>query len=66
MNIKLYPKTSTIEDDRGFTAKEVKQGIPWIYADVTCPNCGKEQPVAATGYIGGPCVQCGKRTDGSD
>lgn len=62
MNIKLYPKTHG-EDD-GFSADEILRGLPWVYADVKCPNCGKEQPVAGTGYIGGPCCACGGLTGG--
>jgi ribosomal protein S27E len=49
----------------GFPADMVKRGEHWLYADVTCPACGKEQAVVATGYVGGPCVGCGARTDGS-
>lgn len=56
MKVDFYPKPE------GFTAKEVKDGHIWIYADVECPNCGKIQPVAATHYVGGPCVSCGSLT----
>ena len=65
MKIKLYPKSGPNDEDNGFTAEEIRRGTPWLYADVTCPHCDKEQPVAATGGIGGPCCRCGKRTDGS-
>ena len=58
--IKFYPKFNGLAEDRGFTAEEIKHGDHWLYADVTCPHCGKLQPVAATGYVGGPCVQCGQ------
>ena len=48
--------------DNGFTADDVRNGRMWVYADVECPHCGKVQPVAATQYVGGPCVQCGQLT----
>jgi hypothetical protein len=57
---KMYPKTHG--QDRGFSADEVRRGIPWVYTDVTCPHCQKVQPVAATSYVGGPCVACGQLT----
>jgi hypothetical protein len=60
MNITLYPKTHG--EERGFTEEEVRRGIPWVYADVKCPSFGKEQPLAVTGYIGGPCCACGELT----
>lgn len=37
MNIKVYPPAD------GFTASEVRAGHHWLYADVKCPHCGKEQ-----------------------
>ena len=60
--IKFYPKFNGRAEDRGFTADEIKRGDHWLYADVTCQNCGKVQPVAATSYVGGPCVRCGELT----
>lgn len=60
--MRLYQGT---KNGDGFTADEIKRGIHTLYMDVTCPWCKKEQPVAMTGYIGGPCVRCGGRTDGS-
>ncbi len=63
MEIKFYPKTNGAE--RGYTPDEITKGHMWIYADVACPHCDKLQPVVATGYVGGPCVRCGQRTDGS-
>lgn len=62
MNIKQYPKSCT----QGFSADEINRGIHSLYMDVTCPWCGKEQAVSQTGFIGGPCCRCGKRTDGAD
>ncbi len=58
----MYPKTHGPVEDRGFSADEIRRGIQWVYTDVTCPHCGKYQPVAATGYLGGPCVACGELT----
>ena len=60
MRIKLYPKHNAVSD--GFSADEVLNGIPWLYADIECQHCGKIQPVAATHYLGGPCVRCGEPT----
>lgn len=65
MNIKFYPKISTPHDrdtDGSFTRDDIASGRMWLQADVTCPNCGKEQTVAQTGSVGGPCCRCGKRT----
>jgi len=56
MAYRFYPP------DEGFSADEIKRGLHWVYADVECPHCGKVQPVAATTYVGGPCVQCGLHT----
>jgi len=56
----VYPPTDIDRD--GFTAEQVKRGETWLYTDVTCGHCGKEQPVAATGYVGGPCIRCGRDT----
>lgn len=44
------------------STKEVEKGHTWLYTDVTCPHCGKEQPVAMTRYVGGPCIRCGELT----
>ena len=46
----------------GFSADDVRKGRMWLYADVECGHCGKVQPVAATQYVGGPCVQCHELT----
>ena len=59
-----YPKSHGPEESRGFSADEIRRGINTLYMDITCPHCGKEQSVAQTGYMGGPCCRCGKRTDG--
>lgn len=64
MNITQYPKANGPEESRGFSADEIRRGIHTLYMDVTCPQCGKEQSVAQTGYIGGPCCRCGGFTDG--
>jgi phage FluMu protein Com len=50
----------------GFTAEQLRHGDHWIYTDVECPHCGKVQPVAATQYVGGPCVQCGELTGAAE
>ena len=60
MNITFYPK----HDGTGYTPDEINRKIMWLYADVKCPHCGKEQSVAQTGSVGGPCILCGRRTDG--
>ena len=64
MNIKFYPKTNSNEGDRGYSEEEIKRNLHWIYADIECPHCKKLQPVAATHYLGGPCIKCGKPTGG--
>ena len=56
MSYKIYPPPE------GFTAEELRRDLHWVYTDVTCPHCGKEQPVAATRYVGGRCVRCGELT----
>lgn len=55
MYIKFYPS-------HDYTPKEIMRGFLWLEADVTCPRCGKEQSVANTGYVGGPCVRCHELT----
>lgn len=57
MTIKFFPKAHGREEDRGFTADEVRRGIPWIYADVNCDNCGKEHPASE---LNKPCHRCGQ------
>lgn len=65
MLLQFYPKTTPdFDGNRGFSEEEVRKGHIWVYADITCPRCGKVQPVAATSYLGGPCCRCGNRTDG--
>ena len=55
MHYRQYPKHNGPEEDRGFTAEEIRKGIHTIYADYECPECGKVQPVAA----GNICKRCG-------
>lgn len=62
MNLKQYPKLDGLSKE-GFTVDEIQRGIHALWMDVTCPHCGKEQAVAQTGFIGGPCCRCGGRTD---
>lgn len=65
LKIKFYPPSSSFDNESGgFTADEINRGIHWIYADIECPHCGKIQAVSSTGYLGGPCVRCGKPTNG--
>lgn len=59
---KTYPKHHLPDGENGYTADEIRRGVHWLYTDVTCGHCGKVQPVAATGGVGGPCVRCGKPT----
>lgn len=58
MTLRIYTKNG-----QGFTAEEVRRGDIYLYCDVTCPHCGKEQPALAGGHLGGPCVKCGKATN---
>lgn len=62
--MKLYPKhEAKHEEDKGFTAEEVRRGIHWLYADVKCEECGKVQSVAMAGSTdNGKCIKCGGRT----
>lgn len=60
MKLRTYPNAAC--PDGEYTAKEIQSGLHWVNTDVTCPHCEKVQPVAATGYLGGPCVRCGKPT----
>ena len=56
MKFKTYPPAE------GYTAEQIRKGHHWIDTDVTCPHCGKVQPMAATQYFGGTCVECGGLT----
>lgn len=62
--MKIYPKTEfPNEEDKGFTAEDVRRGIIWLYADVECEVCGKVQSVAMAGSTdNGKCIKCGGRT----
>lgn len=62
MELKTYPNATSL--DGSYTAEEIRCGLHWVNTDVTCPICGKVQPVTATHYIGGPCVRCGALTSG--
>ncbi len=62
--MKLYPKPNLPKEEQGFTEEEVRKGIIWLYADVTCTKCGKVQTAAAAGSItNGSCIKCGGRTE---
>jgi hypothetical protein len=52
--MRQYPKHNGTEDERGFTADEIRRGIHTLYADNECPECGRIQPVAA-GHL---CQRC--------
>jgi hypothetical protein len=62
--MKVYPpKPSSKKEEGGFTYDEVKRGVIWLYADVTCTECGKEQSAAMAGStVDGTCIKCGGRT----
>jgi hypothetical protein len=60
MNLKVYDNPHN--RGGGYSSEEIRRGDHWLNTDVTCPTCGKVQPVAATGGLGGPCVQCGNLT----
>lgn len=57
--IKQYPKHNGSEEDRGFTADEIKRGIHILYQDYECPDCGKVQAVS----MGRICLSCGRKHD---
>lgn len=41
--MKIYPKHNGPEDQRGFTADEIRRGDHWLNADAACEACGKVQ-----------------------
>jgi predicted RNA-binding Zn-ribbon protein involved in translation (DUF1610 family) len=57
-------KTYGKPGENPYTNEEIEAGHHWVTTDITCPHCGKEQTIPATGYVGGPCVRCGKKTIG--
>lgn len=60
--MKIYPKhDAKHEEDKGFTAEEIRRGIIYLYVDVECVECGKIQSLANSGYDR-KCVKCGGRT----
>lgn len=63
--LKFYRNPHSLDGEGGYTGEEIQRGLHWINADVTCFHCGKEQPVAVTHHVGGPCVRCGKPTLGA-
>lgn len=61
--MKIYPQHNISEEQAGFTAEEICKGIHWLYADVKCEKCGKEQSLANAGSTdNGKCIKCGGRT----
>lgn len=61
--VKIYPHPpSEFLPEGGFSADEIRRGLHWLRTDVQCEICGKEQPMAMTGYNGGPCIKCGGKT----
>ena len=62
MSFEIYPPAQGGESERGYSAQDIRRGLHWVHTDVTCPHCAKEQPVAMTGYVGGPCISCGQPT----
>jgi ribosomal protein S27AE len=61
--MKIYPKHESREEDRGFTAEEIRKNHHMLYADVTCERCGKVQSVAMAGSSDrGKCIKCGGAT----
>lgn len=56
--VKFYPNAHKEERAN----ESIKNGHLWLLADIKCPSCGKEQSVANTGYVGGPCIKCGEQT----
>lgn len=63
MKIDIYGSHKWHND--GYSAEELKKGMHWATTDVTCPWCGKVQPIMGTSYVGGPCCRCGKLTSGA-
>lgn len=64
MNLKIYD--DPFKRGQGYTSEEIAKGVHWLNTDVECPHCGKVQPVAVTGYLGGPCCRCGEPTGGKN
>lgn len=62
--MRIYPKPTNLNSpEGGFTAEEIKRGEHWLRTDVTCTECGKEQPLAMAGSTdNGKCIKCGGET----
>ena len=58
--MKQYPKHNGPEEDRGFTADEIRRGEHTLYIDVECEECGKVQSFAMS--PNGICIKCGGKT----
>lgn len=55
--MKFYPKPRPDADgSRGYTEEDIRRGLIFLYADVKCTKCGKEQSYA-NGHNG--CIRCG-------
>lgn len=63
MKVKMYPKQTADARGDGFSAEEVKRGIPFLYMDHTCIHCDKLQSVANSNWLDGNCIQCGKKVN---
>lgn len=58
--MKIYPKPQPLDNSRGFSEEEIKNGYIYLYADVECVDCGKIQSVPMAGSIdNGKCFKCG-------
>ena len=57
-----YPKHNHDEEQRGFTADEIRRGIHTLFIDYECSHCGKVQSLANMGGQGAPCIRCGKKS----
>ena len=40
MRRKQYPNHNGPEEERGFTAEEIRRGFHLLYVDLECPHCG--------------------------
>ena len=61
--MKFYPDPNKPKGSRGYTEEEILKGHHFLFADVTCTKCEKVQALSSVGYIGGPCIKCGSRTE---
>lgn len=56
----FYIKTENLSIEK--IEEIISKKYIYIFADIQCPHCGKNQSVISTKFLGGPCVKCGEMT----